>query len=130
MWRPHPAVARRRRTGNSAPSLPAVACATPDTVIEYVAPVIEFMSPAAAFAASTPMIDSEDPVIEYASLAAACAAPTQVIDSVAPLIEYVSSCAAPTYVIKSWLQHPPSQANLNPSYGLCAPKQEQSFSSL
>ena len=95
---PAPTVARRRRTGKCTASSPAVARATPDPMIEYVAPVIEFKSPAA-----TPVIDSEDPVIDYASPATACAAHTPVIDSVAPVIEYASPAAAyaaPTPVIE------------------------------
>ena len=99
-----PAVARRRRTGKSAESLPAVACATPDTVSEYVAPVIEFVSPAAVCAAPTPVIDSEDPAIDCAPPAAAYAAPTRVIESVAPVNEYASrtaAYAAPAPVIDS-----------------------------
>ena len=82
---PTPAVARKRRTGKSVASAPAVACATPTTVKECVA-----SSPVACAAPA--------PVIEYvASSPSEDVAPTPDFSCAAPApeIEYVASAPLP-----------------------------------
>ena len=92
---PAPAVARKRRTGKSVASAPAVACATPTTVKECVA-----SSPVACAAPA--------PVIEYVA-----SSPSE---DVAPTPNFSCAASAPEYVVSALLPiqrlHRPSPAEV------------------